>query len=409
MFVRRCISRNLRGLFQSRDKFRSVCFASSPRGNEVPFHLSDPANVEGYVQELLEFTEEAEIMCEQNPRVCDGPLLLPKTDFDNMFDSLEKLKKQVQEQPGEATEAKVLQEVYSLAETTGEIFQAALFNWHHWTFYPLYDFLRPSERRYVELFCKHWGSDHHQYYFTDWKQKYRFSTYSYSHRIKGTTTNSSRFFVGVTNPQPQVAEAALTVMKERNIDAAQLMANPTLSFHSIGWDLEAGHFKLYLHVDDLSQLPEEFKSYIPDKTNPQLTMKNKIYDEMWKDLQHRDDALRNYGLLSFTWKSNNSSTVPSLHEKKLYTYVEDSVASSLVGVPEGVDYICLMTTNGDRGVVPQWDVSHLSQDPWDSVEWLPKISPLGKWIYDKYYSVGTHLDTIAWDSNANYTLYFPWE
>lgn len=191
-----------------------------------------------------------------------------------------------------------------------------------------------------------------------------FSYYSYSHRVKGDSVNSSRLAYGSINQHDQAFQAALPVISHRGVTLPEGLSDQP--FYGLGWDIEDGLFKAYFRSRDWRSLP------------PSLA--DLVVDYSWND--HRPEAL-----LSLTWKAAD------LVERKVYLY---PLAAD--GKP-GVRGQARMITD-TRGEVIQDDLEPHTVIPYD-------LNETGVRILAKYEEVGETLDTIAYKNSEDFTLYFP--
>ena len=64
--------------------------------------------------------------------------------------------------------------------------------------------------------------------------------------------------------------------------------------------------------------------------------------------------------------------------------------------------------SSDRGVVDQFDVSHTDPYPYHAAgDWRGRLNADGQEVYDAHARHGLMLDTIAYVSPDDHTLYFP--
>lgn len=236
-----------------------------------------------------------------------------------------------------------------------------LFQWHCRQFFRFRRHLSEAEKAYLEV-CFELPDDYEEISETGYQH---FSYYTYSHRVDGEKVNSSRLAYGsVIHPQPAM-QAALPVLAERAIEP---ISDPICRFYGLGWDIDAGQFKVYYRCPDMVRLPDS----LHDLTAP--------YD------------LGNYrseGLISFTYQGQNQ-----LCERKVYLYPLDGS-----DLPSGASGQAAMLTDA-RGNVPQYDVE-------ESASWEHRLNPTGQQILRLYRSLGEELDTIAYQDPDHFTLYFP--
>lgn len=250
-------------------------------------------------------------------------------------------------------------------------FHESLFAWHSKTFYPLADEVSAQEMRYLQT-CFALAESFQE---TPESGYDEYSYYTYSHRVHGDQVNSSRFAYGSVAHPALALEAAMPVLEERGItvDPYFLEENNSL-FYGLGWDLLAGHLKVYFRVLRLTALPQSSLQALYEQTlvpNP-----------------------RDEGLISFTFVGDQ------LHEEKVYVYPKPE-AEKYGEIFPGAKGRALMATTR-RGTITQYDVSHVKH-------WKERINPAGVTILQAYAQKGYALDTIAMQDQDQYTLYFPGE
>lgn len=262
----------------------------------------------------------------------------------------------------------VLQGTASVAQTMPSLLKEheALFTWHCRQFYPFDSQLNADELRYLRT-CFSLAESHQQMSASGYR---RLSYYSYSHRVSGTEVNSSRIAFGSLEHPGKVWESAQPVLERRRVHiAAGLLETSACAFGGLGWDLLAGHFKVYFYLADLAELRE-----------PGLV-------ELFK----RDVASRREGLVSFTFVDGGE-----LHEEKVYMYPsQDGVEQP----HEESQDVAIMSTS-KRGLVQQLNVA-------DSSVWMTRLNAVGRRIIYRYADINESLDTIAYTDPEHYTLYFP--
>jgi hypothetical protein len=192
-----------------------------------------------------------------------------------------------------------------------------------------------------------------------------FSYYTYSHRVKGDSVNSSRIAYGSVNHPEAAWAAARRVIEKRAIQLPAGLADDN-PFYGLGWDIEEGLFKVYFRTLDWRRLP------------PSLA--DLVVDYNWNE--HRPEAL-----LSLTWAENR------VVERKVYLYPIDQVGK------QGVQGQARMITDA-RGEVIQEDLLPDGVIPYD-------LNDTGKRILALYEEIGEPLDTIAYKGPQDFTLYFP--
>lgn len=194
------------------------------------------------------------------------------------------------------------------------------------------------------------------------------SYYTYSHRVAGADVNSSRIAYGSMAHAARAAQAAAPVLAAREVAVdGFFFGSPHSTFYGLGWDVLAGHFKVYFHVAPLEALPQE-----------RLRALGRV----------DGGGLRPEGLVSFTYQGG------ALVEEKVYVYPE-----SPQSLPPGSHHLALMRTS-HRGEVAQYDVD-------DAGAWLDRLNEAGRHIVQAYRGIGEPLDTIAYVDRDHFTLYFP--
>lgn len=242
-----------------------------------------------------------------------------------------------------------------------QIYHRTLFRWHCRNFFNFKRSLHRFEKDYLEVCFKlpdsykeisEGGYEH-------------FSYYTYSHRVRGETVNSSRLAYGSVAHPEEAYEAALPVLRHRGIEPPESMTSGN-RFYGLGWDLEEDQFKLYFRTLNWSALQPEFRILAGE---------------------HSPETHRPESLLSITYRHNQ------VEERKLYLYPLDE------HLPEGVRGFARMMTDR-RGEVAQEDV-----DP-ENIE-NHSYNQAGREIILKYMEAGERLDTVAYKNENDFTLYFP--
>lgn len=236
-----------------------------------------------------------------------------------------------------------------------------LFQWHEKRFFPFSRHLNAVEMDYLET-CFDLAETLEERSASGYSQ---YSYFSFSHRVRGGQVNSSRLAYGSLRYPEKARAAAEPVLKHRGV--GRLPAEGV--FYGLAWDLEAGHFKVYL-LSDLEGVSGE------------LLELGRI----------EDFPLRSEALLSFTYIDGQ------LIEQKVYRFPRET-RETLRSLPPGSAGRALMRTDR-RGVVAQYDVS-------DPGRWRERLSPVGHSIMDAYAEIGESLDTLAYQDRDNFTLYFP--
>lgn len=239
-----------------------------------------------------------------------------------------------------------------------------LFQWHCRKFFRFRRYLSEAEKAYLEV-CFSLAKEFREVSDSGYEH---FSYYSYSHRVHGDKVNSSRLAYGsVAHPQPAL-EAARPVLRERSLALdAYFLESPHSKFYGLGWDILEEQFKVYFRVQPVQLLPDNLKHLLQDY-----------------DLEdHRDE-----GLVSFTYTRNQ------LSESKIYLYPKSSL-----NLPAGAQGQASMVSD-QRGLVTQYDLSQPEQ-------WAQRLSGPGRRILELYRELDEELDTIQYQDEENYTLYFP--
>lgn len=244
------------------------------------------------------------------------------------------------------------------------LFHRMLFRWHCRNFYPFKKNMTVAERRYLKA-CFELLEEFRETSETGFE---KFSSFTYSHRVKGDKVNSSRIAYGSVERPEEALAAALPVIRERGITIpADLASSPKARFGGLGWDIEDDQFKVYYRWLGLGNLPDSLAPLVKDI-----------------DLgEHREECL-----LSFTYVNN------ALDEKKVYLYPKTERE-----LPAGVANETWMVTS-KRGLVHQYDLYYPSN-------WAAKLNKAGRDIVAKYRSRRQGLDTITYVNEDDFTLYFP--
>jgi hypothetical protein len=240
-------------------------------------------------------------------------------------------------------------------------YHRTLFQWHCRNFFNFRRKLHRLEKDYLEV-CFRLPESYKE---TSEGGYEHFSYYTYSHRVKGSTVNSSRIAYGSVAKPEEAFQAALPVLEHRAIKLAPSLVEEN-RFYGLGWDVEKDQFKVYFRSLNWSELHPEFLALAGE--HPPET--------------HRPEAL-----LSVTYQGGEIS------ERKLYLYPLDEY------LPEGVQGFARMMTDR-RGEVAQEDLDpqHVDQHTFNEV---------GQSIIEKYKEIGEPLDTVAYQDRENFTLYFP--
>ena len=240
-------------------------------------------------------------------------------------------------------------------------YHRTLFQWHCRNFFNFRRRLHATETAYLEA-CFRLPTAYSEVSEGGYEH---FSYFTYSHRVKGTSVNSSRLAYGsVAHPHEALA-AALPVLQHRGLTVPESMTRNNL-FYGLGWDIEEDQFKLYFRTLDWAALDDDFRE-LAGGHSPET---------------HRDEAL-----LSITYRRGQ------LEERKLYLYPLDEF------VPEGAQGFARMMTDR-RGEVEQVDVDPTTAHNLD-------FNATGEAVLRKYRALGEPLDTVAYSNAEDFTLYFP--
>ncbi|MBX3166881.1 MAG: hypothetical protein KF760_05690 [Candidatus Eremiobacteraeota bacterium] len=239
-----------------------------------------------------------------------------------------------------------------------------LFQWHCRKFFRFRRHLSEAEKAYLET-CFALSSSFREVSDSGYEH---FSYYSYSHRVHGDKVNSSRLAYGsVANPEPAL-QAALPVIQEHSVELdPYFLESKNSKFYGLGWDLLEKQFKVYFRVQPVQALPENLTHLL----------------EGYELEDHRDE-----GLVSFTY------TRDQLSESKIYLYPKSSL-----NLPAGAQGQASMLSD-QRGLVKQYDLNQPER-------WTERLSPPGQRILQLYRELDEDLDTIQYQDEENYTLYFP--
>ena len=241
------------------------------------------------------------------------------------------------------------------------LYHRSLFRWHCQHFFDFQSAMSAKERKYLR---KCWSLCENYQEVSEGGYRH-FSYYTYSHRVKGDLVNSSRIAYGSVHHPHKAYQAARAVLAERGIDPPDSLTHRN-KFYGLGWDFDKGHFKLYFRTLEWSRLHPEF-----------LTLAK----------GHKPEEHRSEALLSITYVESE------IRERKLYLYPLDHL------LPNGVQGFARMMTDR-RGEISQEDL-----DP-KKVE-QHNYNQTGLKILEMYEEIGESLDTVAYQSEDEFTLYFP--
>ena len=248
-----------------------------------------------------------------------------------------------------------------------ERFHKFFFTWHCRNYFNFGQAMSKAERAFIET-CFSLAHEEENH---DWGEGPHYSYYTYSHRVKGESINSSRLAYGAVAKPEVIVPLAKEIIDERQVEIEPyFFEDDNSKFYLLGWDFEAGHFKVYFRIADLSKLPQQELQELLGKCE------HERYDE---------------GLVSFTYVADDEDDSSKLHESKVYVYLKSK------NLPPGAYAEAHMITS-ERGVVPQYDVSE---------DWRDRLNPTGQHLLDRYEALRQRLDTIAYQDEDNFTIYFP--
>ena len=113
-----------------------------------------------------------------------------------------------------------------------------LFRWHCLNFFDFESALSRAERKYLRK-CWALAQDYREV--SDGGYRH-FSYYTYSHRVKGSTVNSSRIAYGSVLHPARAFRAVGPVLAERGIELPESLTQKT-KFYGLGWDIQKEQFK----------------------------------------------------------------------------------------------------------------------------------------------------------------------
>jgi hypothetical protein len=245
---------------------------------------------------------------------------------------------------------------------------ASIYDWYRSAFFDFNKHLSTKERAFIarcmELNTESWARPIND--------NFEYSLFSFSHRIQGSRVNSSRVFFAVNSQSAAPTSMMADIAKDRGLDPASI---PEFE-HAVGlgWDVEAGHFKIYLLHEDLAQVRD------PDVRR----LIAKVGDEPKYDI----------GLASVTTKGG------AIIEKKAYVALKDPQPHWVKDYPfsADIDHTNLMITDR-RGVVPQVDLAGKLDT---------HLNEMASRVVDRYRrNFKIEVDTITYNGKDDYTIYFP--
>lgn len=231
-----------------------------------------------------------------------------------------------------------------------------LFQWHCRTFFDFSKAFTDTERDYLEV-CFRLPKSKLEVSEGGYRH---FSFHTYSHRVKGDKVNSSRIAYGSVENWERAWEPARPVLAERGITLPDKVDEHR--FYGLGWDFEKAQFKVYFRTLDWRGLPPCVAHLVSS----------------YKFEEHRAEAL-----LSLTYEGTE------VVEHKVYLYPLADESSRLAK----------MITDR-RGEVVQADLEPEERDVYD-------LNETGRQIVARYDEIDMNLDTIAYQSEDDFTLYFP--
>jgi hypothetical protein len=248
--------------------------------------------------------------------------------------------------------------------------------WHRRTFFDFDKHLNQLEKDYiaacVELMdAREHKVDHNLFY----------STVSYSHRVRGDKVNSSRVAYGSLRHRDRLRQPMERILRSRGI-SPEVMGNLPDAF-GLGWDIEAGHLKVYIHLRSLAGIEDREAARLVRKVG-----ETKVHD---------------FGLVSYTFEG------PRLSERKVYVALREPRPAQVRDYPfrDLITHTNFMITDR-RGIVPQVD---LKSGELDGKRYL---NAAGRKVCEAYQrAMGRELtardasvDTLAYQGPDELTLYF---
>lgn len=247
-----------------------------------------------------------------------------------------------------------------------ERFHRFFFTWHCRNYFNFRQAMSDTEWAYIET-CFDLAAEEENH---DWGEGPHYSYYTYSHRVRGESVNSSRLAYGSVARPEALLRLVEQILEQRKIELdPYFFEDDNSTFYLLGWDFEAEHFKVYFRIENLSKLPQKDLKKLLKKCQEER------YDE---------------GLVSFTYVPEGDEG-SKLHESKVYVYLKSK------NLPPGAYAEAHMITD-QRGVVPQYDVSE---------DWRDRLNSTGQHLLDRYEALRQRLDTIAYKDKDNFTIYFP--
>ena len=254
------------------------------------------------------------------------------------------------------------------ASTPGEY----LFNWYCTHFYDFRAQLPSADLNFIEqtldLEGNLWTYD------VDAGNDFIYSLITFSHRISGTHVNSTRVAMASIKNAAKLQPAIADVLDRNGVNPDTL---PDFE-HAIGlgWDQAEGHLKAYFYLPDITATQDSDIASLIDLVG--------------------HEAYYPMGLTSFTLKTDE----PGLFEKKLYLGMQERIPDHVRDYPfaEQIVHTNYMVTTR-RGIVPQVDLSQ----PFNTQQ----LTEPGRAIAAKYARLKESVDTVTYNDDKSYTLYFP--
>lgn len=245
-------------------------------------------------------------------------------------------------------------------------FYAHLHRWHCQEFYDFDAQFHEVEKAYVQKcfeLMDEWAYEVNQ--------NFVYSLASYSHQVSKSGVNSSRVSFGSFKYSEQLKPYLEDVLRLRSISTDVIKNKKAIG---LGWDFETGVFKVYFHHENLESLQDQ----------ELIALKAQIQDEVYSS-----------ALSSYSFESEK------LSEKKLYLALTDKLPNRYqhhFSAKDSVSHTNLMVSS-TRGVIPQMDLEHYD---------YKKLDQSGQVLFKQYKATfGNQLDTISYNSEDKYTLYFP--
>jgi hypothetical protein len=171
------------------------------------------------------------------------------------------------------------------------------------------------------------------------------------------------------------------IASERGVNPAKI---PELDRAvGLGWDIEAGHFKVYMLLEDLGAVSDSDMRRLIAKAG--------------------DEPKYNIGLGSVTLKDGD------ILEKKVYVALKNPRPHWVKDYPfrDDITHTNLMITDR-RGVVPQVDLTTASNCSAGAGKLHQHLNEMASRVADRYRrNFNIEVDTITYNGPDDYTIYFP--